>query len=76
VVSCGFDGDGRLTGLSHGRGWVVLVSYGFVYDEADRITRLTSADRVSDYAYDLTNHGGRADEAYAYDANGNAKEFN
>jgi YD repeat-containing protein len=48
-----------------------------VYDEADRITRLTSVDGVSDYAYDLTNqltaadHSGRADEAYAYDANGN-----
>ncbi|MBI1187738.1 MAG: hypothetical protein GC206_10505 [Alphaproteobacteria bacterium] len=79
VASTAFtiDTDGRLGSLVHANVLGTLASYTFDYDAADRLTRLTDPDGTTDYAYDATDqltaadHRSSADEAYAYDLNGN-----
>jgi RHS repeat-associated protein len=72
-----YDGNQRLTQLSHQKGASTIASYGFTYDAANRITQSSGTDGVQDYSYDDTNqltavdHTTIADEAYSYDANGN-----
>jgi RHS repeat-associated protein len=73
----GFDLAGRLTSLMHGRGAVALAAYGLTYDAANRVTRFSSPDGVSDYNYDErdqllgSDHSYQSDENYSYDGNGN-----
>jgi RHS repeat-associated protein len=72
-----FDPAGRLQDLTHKRGVNTIASYGFTYDNANRITQSSGTDGTEDYSYDSTNqltganHTTQADEAYSYDANGN-----
>lgn len=70
-----YDAKNRLDVLSHGSG----VSYGFNYDNANRITRITDVDGVTNYTYDnnnqltVANHSNsnKPNEGFSYDANGN-----
>ncbi|MGE3778910.1 MAG: RHS repeat-associated core domain-containing protein, partial [Pirellulaceae bacterium] len=75
-----YDGAHRLTSLIHrDPGQAVLNSFSYAFDGADRITRMTDGDGVTDYVYDrrdqLTQaqHSDEAlvDEIYGYDAAGN-----
>ncbi len=43
-----YDEFGRLTDLIHAG----IATYGWVYDEANRITSFTSPDGVANYSYD------------------------
>lgn len=70
-----YDAKNRLDVLSHGSG----VSYGFNYDNANRITKITDADGVTNYTYDKNNqltvanhsNANNPNESFSYDANGN-----
>jgi RHS repeat-associated protein len=72
-----FDDAGRLTNLTHDQDGDVLSAYEWAYDQANRITKATSPDGVSDFTYDKTDqltqadHSEQDDEAYSYDDNGN-----
>jgi YD repeat-containing protein len=75
-----YDQGNRLTDMTHrNSATAVLDKFALQYDVANRITRVTDSDGVTDYSYDrddrLTgaNHAsmGIPDEAYQYDANGN-----
>ncbi len=63
--------------LTHKHGVNTIASYGFTYDDANRITQSSGTDGIQDYTYDDTNqltganHTTQANEAYSYDANGN-----
>jgi YD repeat-containing protein len=73
-----YDKTGRLKAIAHSRGdGSSIADYTYAYDAADRISRMTTPDGVSNYQYDLRNQliaadsNYQADEAYSYDANGN-----
>jgi len=68
----------RLAQLQHqGGNGSAIAGYGFGYDAASRITRITDIDGTTNYGYDDTNQlvgadsSYRSDESYSYDANGN-----
>jgi RHS repeat-associated protein len=73
-----YDRTERLQAIAHSRGdGSSIADYTYAYDAADRISRMTTPDGVSNYQYDLRNQliaadsNYQADEAYSYDANGN-----
>jgi YD repeat-containing protein len=72
-----YDAAGRLKNLTHKHSATTIASYGFAYDDANRITQSSGTDGIQDYSYDDTNqltganHTTQANEAYSYDANGN-----
>ena len=72
-----FDEAGRLTNLTHDQNGDVLSAYQWAYDVANRITKATLPDGVSDYSYDKSDqlvdadHSYQDDENFAYDDNGN-----
>ena len=74
----GYDGIGRLTGMTHGNSTSTLVDYDWTFDVAHRLTQfVSSVDGVSDYGYDNINqltaasHATQSNENYTYDENGN-----
>ncbi len=78
TTAYGFDTLGRLGSLSHTNpSNATIAQYGWVFDDAGRLTQATTPDGISNYAYDETNqltgadHSSQADETYAYDATGN-----
>lgn len=78
-----YDGANRIDTIAHryyssGSSSTLLNDYDLAYDNAGRITGVTStADGNSALGYDKTNqvtsadHSGQSDEGYTYDANGN-----
>lgn len=72
-----FDASGRLTNLTHNSDGEVLSAYEWAYDQANRITKATSPDEVSEFNYDKSDqltgadHSEQDDEIYSYDDNGN-----
>jgi RHS repeat-associated protein len=68
-----YDQFGRLTDLIH----VGVATYGWVYDQANRITQFTSPDGVANYSYDdrdqlvSADYDYQSDESYSYDGTGN-----
>ena len=72
-----YDGAGRLINLTHSQNSVILANYGWIYDNAHRVTRFTSPDGISNYTYDDRgqllegDHDYQSDESYSYDNNGN-----
>ncbi len=70
---------GRLATLTHRNALdAVLAEYDFTYDAADQLTSLSHHGQTYGYQYDRTGQlvsvdaaGATADEAFAYDANGN-----
>lgn len=72
-----FDLAGRLTNLTHAKNVTTLAQYSWVFDDANRITRMTSNDGTTNYTYDDTNqltaadHSFQTDETFSYDLNGN-----
>ena len=74
----GYDLAGRLTSLSYTKGQTALVSYGWTYDAASRLTQyVNSIDGTADYTNDATgqlteaDYDYQTDESYTYDAEGN-----
>ena len=69
-----YDGIGRLTGIAHASAGSGLISYGFTYDAASRMTSLTSPEGKSSFTLDSTDQllsASLTGERYAYDATGN-----
>ena len=72
-----YDGIGRLINLTHSRNSLILANYGWIYDNAHRVTRFTSPDGISNYTYDdrgqllAGDHDYQSDESYSYDDHGN-----
>jgi RHS repeat-associated protein len=72
-----FDDAGRLTNLVHNQDGDVLSAYEWAYDQANRITKATTPDGVSDFTYDKSDqlvdadHSEQDNESYVYDNNGN-----
>jgi RHS repeat-associated protein len=73
-----YDQNQKLLQLAHKKGATNLASYDYIYDSANRLTKVNSSvDGATVYTYDSTNqltgadHSSQTDEAYQYDANGN-----
>jgi RHS repeat-associated protein len=68
--------------LTHNNGTEDVAFYDYLYDAANRITKITDVDGVTDYTYDDRNqligadhsNDDNPDESYSYDANGNRIE--
>ena len=85
TTSFSYDVSNRLSLMDHkGATGTSFVSFGFGYDSASRITRITEKNQTIDYGYDRrdqlvsANYGdaARVDEAFKFDANGNRVESN
>jgi RHS repeat-associated protein len=80
-TALGYDGAGRLTGMTHAKGATTFADYGWAYDAADRMTAFTNTVYPSEdaaYTHDSTGQltgadrtGSGDDESYVYDDNGN-----
>jgi RHS repeat-associated protein len=80
-TALGYDGAGRLTGMTHAKGATTFADYGWAYDAANRMTAFTNTAYPSGdaaYTHDATGQltgadrtGSGDDEAYVYDDNGN-----
>jgi RHS repeat-associated protein len=85
TTSFSYDVSNRLSLMDHkGAAGTSFASFGFGYDAASRITRITEKNQTIDYGYDKrdqlmsANYGdaARVDEAFKFDANGNRVESN
>jgi RHS repeat-associated protein len=80
-TALGYDGAGRLTGMTHSKGATTFADYGWAYDAANRMTAFTNTVYPSEdaaYTHDATGQltgadrtGSGDDESYVYDDNGN-----